>query len=150
MGSFSPGSVDFNILRAKACVEAAMHMLSAMPDNPIATQVFQILPWWSLLHYVCQAAAVLLFELCLSMQHIEGELRVVLSATRKALGYLWILSTRSKRAYRAWSILRPLFQRAQAPYRHDVFSDILMDAPEPRNWADGDSAKIEVAVRTLH
>ena len=146
----SPGSVDFNFLRAKACVEAAMHMLSAMPDNPIATQVFQILPWWSLLHYVCQAAAVLLLELCMSMQHMEGEMSLVFSATRKALDYLWILSTRSKSAYKAWSILRLLFQRAQAPYRQDGFSDFLMDAPEPRNWADGDSAKIEVAVRTLH
>ena len=146
----SAGSVDFNILRAKACVEAAMHMLSAMPDNPIATQVFQILPWWSLLHYVCQAAAVLLLELCLSMQHMEGELRVVLSATRKALNYLSVLSTVSKSAYKAWNILRPLFQRAHAPYRHDGLSEILMHAPEPRNWADDDSAKMETVVRTLH
>ena len=40
----STGSIDFNILRAKACVEAAMYILSAIPNNPIATQVFQILP----------------------------------------------------------------------------------------------------------
>ena len=84
----SVGSVDFNILHAKACVEAAMHMLSAMPDNPIAIEVFQILPWWSLLYYVCQAAAVLLLELCLSIQYMGGESKVVFSATRKALNYL--------------------------------------------------------------
>ena len=84
------------------------------------------------------------------MQHIEGELRVVLSATRKALNYLSVLSTVSKSAYKAWNILRPLFQRAHAPYRHDGLSEILMHAPEPRNWADDDSVKMETVVRTLH
>ena len=106
----SPRTVDFNNLCAKACVEAAVHLLSAMPDDPIATEVSRSSHGGHSLHYVCQATAVLLLELCLSMQHMEGELRVVLSATRKALNYVSVLSTCSKSTHKAWNILRPLFE----------------------------------------
>ena len=145
----SPQSLGFDKLGSKACVEAALHMLSVMPENPVATEVFQILPWWSLLHYVCQAAAILLLELCLSMQHMQGELEVVLSATRKALDYLWILSTYSKSAYKAWNILRPLIGRALGPYQNNALSHVPVEAPEPRNWNDYDRAKIQAVIQTL-
>ena len=126
----SPKTVDLNKTCAKACVEAPLHMFNAIPDNSVAKEVFQVLPLWSSLHYLCQAASILLLELCLGMQHRPGELKVVLSAVRKALNYLWIFSTNSKSAYKAWSILRPLFERALTPYRNDTLSDVPKEAPE--------------------
>jgi hypothetical protein len=47
------------------CVQAALTMLQLMPDHPNVSEAYRVLPWWSLLHFVCQAAAVLIMELCL-------------------------------------------------------------------------------------
>ena len=63
-------------------------MLDMMPDSPVRAQIFQILPWWSLLHYICQAAAVLLLEISLNMQHMQGKRTKAMTALKKALEYL--------------------------------------------------------------
>lgn len=134
----SQGSTEFNRLSARACVQAAIRMVSLMPDEPVAEYVFQVLPWWSLLHYVCQAAAVLLLELCLNVQHMPSETREVMFATKKAMNYLWSLAPSSKSAFKAWTIVRLLVQKVTLRYQRNVLMDIPADAPKPRNWTEDD------------
>src|SRR5207248_2658909 len=55
----SRASRDFDQEAAIACVDAALGLLRLMPDSPDIAQAYRILPWWSLIHYMCQAAAVL-------------------------------------------------------------------------------------------
>ena len=83
------------------------------------------------------------------MQHMPGELKVIRSAVRKALNYLWVFSTNSKSAYKAWNILRPLFERALGQYRNDILSDVPKEAPEPRNWSDEDMIEVGEVTQTL-
>lgn len=52
-------SREFNHRSARACVLGAMSMLALLPDDPTATEIYRLLPWWSLLHFVVQASAVL-------------------------------------------------------------------------------------------
>lgn len=112
----SPQSHQFNMTCAKHCVEAALHMINVLPDTLVNAHVLQVLPWWTLLHYICQAASVLLLELCLNMQHVPNESEAVILGLRKALNYVLALSGNSKSALKAWSIIHPLFEKASQQY----------------------------------
>ena len=112
----SPQSMKFNLDCGRYCVEAALKMISFMPDTPVSNEVLQVLPWWALLHYTTQAASVLLLELCLNMQHMPGNEEDVMTGLRKALSYLLSLSSTSKSALKAWNTLHPLLEKALQQY----------------------------------
>lgn len=127
-------SIDFNTVCAKACTEAALSMIRKLPDNPVPKQILQVVPWWSLLHYVCQAAAILLLELCLGVQHIQGALETIVSSVKKVINYLSALAPNSKSAYKAWNIICLLFTRALVPYQINVHFHIPEDTQRPKEW----------------
>ncbi|KIW11023.1 hypothetical protein PV08_10322 [Exophiala spinifera] len=130
----SHASQEFNRSSARACVHAAMSLLAIIPDNPSAHEAYQLLPWWSLLHYVAQATAVLLLEMALGCQHFQNEIPEVVNYLRKAMAYIWCLSQGSPSAYRAWRMCRKLLSDIQD--NHDQYHaiDIPERAPKPANW----------------
>jgi hypothetical protein len=125
-----------------------MRMLDLMPHNPVASRVVQVLPWWSILHYVCQATAVLLLELCLNFQHMEEGAREIAAATRKAMHYLWCLSPSSKSAYKAWSILGALVDEVML-FGSSALADSPTDAPRPEDWNEDDDMILSGAMSAL-
>ena len=133
-------SQEFNRSSARACVHAAMSMLSIMPDYPTAHEANQLLPWWTLLHFVSQATAVLLLELALDAQHFRGEVQQLVTYLRKAMGYLWCMTEGSLSAYRAWRLFRQLL--TEVLERHDEIdlADIPMDAVLPPGWNENHEA----------
>ncbi|ETN46047.1 uncharacterized protein HMPREF1541_00230 [Cyphellophora europaea CBS 101466] len=145
----SAGSAEFNRLSARAGVTAAIRMLDVMPDDPIAADVAQVLPWWVLLQYVCRAAAMLLLEMCLNIQHMQNETKEVMAATRKALNYLWILAPESKSAYRAWNIFRPLVDKVAQRYRQNVLGNLPLDAQKPQGWSRDDNQKMHQCIAKI-
>lgn len=130
-------SQEFNRSAARACVHAAMSMLAIMPDNPTAHEAYQLLPWWALLHFVAQATAVLLLELCLGSQHFPDETLEVVNYLRKAMAYLWCITDGSLSAYRAWRIFRQLLSEVSRMYEHLDLVDIPEEAPQPPGWEQG-------------
>ncbi|OAP58456.1 hypothetical protein AYL99_07546 [Fonsecaea erecta] len=132
----SSQSKEFNRSSARACIHAAMSMLSLMPDYPTAHEAYQLLPWWALLHFVSQAAAVLLLELALGAQHFKDEVPQLVTYLRKAMAYLWCMSGSSLSCYRAWRIFRQLL--TEVLERHDGLDlkDVPSEAPPPRGWND--------------
>jgi hypothetical protein len=139
----SNDSVAFNRRGAGACVHAAMAMMDLMPDNPTANLALYILPWWSLLHYISQAIAVLLLELCLNAQHIQSETLAIIQTTHKALHYLWALSPQSKSAHRAWTITRSLVGRVAQRYHRNILTELPVDAQKPAAWSAEDEATLQ-------
>ncbi|EXJ73520.1 uncharacterized protein A1O5_03281 [Cladophialophora psammophila CBS 110553] len=127
-------SKEFNRSSARACVHAAMSMLSLMPDYPTAHEAYQLLPWWTLLHFVTQAASVLLLELALGAPHFRDEIPQVVTYLRKAMAYLWCMSNNSLSCYRAWRIFRQLLTEVME--RHDDLdmTDVPSEAPPPATW----------------
>lgn len=124
-------SRDFNQTAALGCVEAALAMLQLMPDNPAIGEAYRVLPWWNLLHYVCQATAVLTMELCLQAQHCPGQVGEILDGLRKAMLYLRMMSGASISAFKAWRVCRQTL--ADATSRLGIESDYV-DAPVPPGW----------------
>lgn len=130
----SPASQEFNHSSARACVHAAMSMLATMPDQPNAHEVYQLLPWWGMLHYVAQAVAVFLLELSLDGQHFPDEIPELMNYLRKAMGYIWCMTEMSMSAYRAWRIFRRLLSEVLHGHQEWNMSDIPEDAPRPFGW----------------
>jgi hypothetical protein len=140
---------DFNLQRARLCVQAAIHMINLMPEDLVATQALQILPWWSALHYVCQAGTVLLLERCLGMRHVDGGADLVTAAFKKILHYLRVLSYSSKSAYKAFHIMRLFEEQVTAKYRDRVEMWDLERPPKPQHWGEADDEMMQLLLSDL-
>ena len=114
----SDQSHQFNLGCGRYCVEAALDLVNILPDTLVEHQILQVLPWWALLHYICQAAGILILELCLNMQHVPADSETVMLGLRKALNYVLALSGNFKSALKAWNTIRPLFEKALQQYSH--------------------------------
>lgn len=145
----SEASTKTNRSLARQGVYSVIQMVGILSDDPVAAEVLQVLPWWSLLHYVCQATALLLLEMCLNTQHLQDEPQEVLRGLRKGMQYLWVLAPESKSAYKAWNIQRPLIGRLKARHGHDGLLDMPLDARQPQDWSDLDELQLQQDLRTI-
>jgi hypothetical protein len=138
----SERSQEFNRSCARACVHAAMSMLAMLPDNPSPHEIYLLLPYWALLHYVAQATAVLLLELSMDCQHFPNELPELMVYLRKAMVYLWVQAGTSLSAYRAWRTFRPLLTEVAARYEDLPIGDIPEQASQPSHWTEDEESKL--------
>jgi hypothetical protein len=137
----SRASRDFNLEAAVGCVDAALALLRLMPDSPNIREAYRILPWWSLLHYVCQASAVLILELCLAAQHCPSRVGEILDGLKKAISYLRMMSRASLSAYKAWRVCRQLMADSTSRLGIDTM-DVPSDMPPPRWWTGAYEASL--------
>jgi hypothetical protein len=137
--SESAKSKAFNSSRARLCVEAALELINLLPDDPIAGRLFQILPWWSLLHYLCQAGTVLLLELCLDLQHFPSEGLRIESGVDKVIGYLSSLCVYSKSAYKAHFVFHLFRDKVLGRLSRDDAATEIREPPIPPTWNQDDT-----------
>ncbi|OXV07842.1 hypothetical protein Egran_04395 [Elaphomyces granulatus] len=95
---------EFCTKTAAECVEAAIQMLSLLPDTPDTPLLNKISPWWCILHYFMQATTVLLLELSFQAQHVPDKADVVSQTAKKAIEWLYDISGSNMAAYRAWKL----------------------------------------------
>jgi hypothetical protein len=95
---------EFCTKTAADCVEAAIQMLSLLPDTPDTALLNKISPWWCILHYCMQATTVLLLELSFQAQHVPDNADVVSQTAKKAIEWLYDMSGSNMAAYRAWKL----------------------------------------------
>ena len=126
-------SRTFNRMAAVACVDAGRSLLALIPDEPAPHDAYLLLPWWMLLHYICQAAAVLTLELCLGAQHAPTQVGEIVAGLKKAVSYLRFMSVESLSAFKAWKIFRHLLSVSTSKFGIDI-SDVPADAPQPPGW----------------
>lgn len=100
---------------AAECVESACHMLTLFPETPDTNLLHKMCPWWCILHFLMQAATILLLELAFHSQHVPEKASTVSKAARKALEWLSLMSKTSLASERAWKICDG-FLRRLAPH----------------------------------
>jgi hypothetical protein len=137
--SESAQSKAFNFSRARLRVEAALELINLLPDDPIAGRLFQILPWWSLLHYLCQAGTILLLELCLDLQHFPSEGLRIQFGMDKVIGYLSSLCVYSKSAYKAHFIFHLFRDKVLGRISRDDAATEIREPPIPPTWNHDDT-----------
>jgi len=109
---YSNGS--FHHTFAILCVESACHALELIPKEPSASAMSTLTPWWCLLHYIVQAATVLLLELSFGVVHMPHKKVPIFDLTKKAIRWLLYMSNESTASHRAW-VFCDIFIRRIAP-----------------------------------
>ena len=92
---------DFNRETAARCVHAARDMLKLLPDTPNAKGLYQVGPWWCLVHYLMQAATVMMLELSFRADHMPTEVEELFDCAKKALQWLRSMAENDEAARRA-------------------------------------------------
>ncbi|KAK5501291.1 hypothetical protein LTR07_005692 [Exophiala xenobiotica] len=135
-------SQEFNRNSAQTCVYAAISLLATLPDSLTAQGAYQLLRWWTLLHYVSQATVVLMLEMALNCQHLEEDVGKVMHYLRKAMLYISCMTGESLSAYRAWRMFRQLLSAVLRKHEHYGAMGIPEESHRPRGWTEDDEASI--------
>lgn len=101
-------------------LESAMRMLDLVPDEPNAVQLYQISPWWCILHYLMQAATILLLELSFGSVHMPDDEKNFIAFAKKAIRWLYAMSEHSIASRRAWQLCDICLRRLATGMKFDV------------------------------
>ncbi|KAL4958241.1 fungal-specific transcription factor domain-containing protein [Aspergillus filifer] len=85
-------------------LDSAQRLIALLPDDPDASRIYQICPWWCILHYLMQATTVLLLELSFGCIHVPDEEKSILEATKKGIRWIYAMSESSLASRRAWEL----------------------------------------------
>ncbi|KAN0083413.1 Fungal specific transcription factor domain containing protein [Elaphomyces granulatus] len=135
---------SFSQKMALFSLDAAVRMLDLIPDDPRPLQLYELSPWWNILHYLMQATTILLLELSFGNIHIPHDEINTLALSKKAILWLFAMSENSTASRRAWKLCDSCLRRIAAEMKFDV-SDLpcLSTEPPPRphvplsNWSSG-------------
>ncbi|KAJ5494017.1 hypothetical protein N7463_010104 [Penicillium fimorum] len=141
---------SFSHEMAVLTLQSSRHMLDLIPDEPDALQLYRIAPWWCILHYLMQAATVLLLELSFGTVHMPEEEKNFVIQSKKAIRWLFAMSEQSIASRRAWQLcdlsLRKLAQGMKYdlgdmpsyPYTLEPTTTIGSEQPSDLSHAAGD------------
>jgi len=101
-------------------LESAMRMLDLVPDEPNAVQLYQVSPWWCILHYLMQAGTVLLLELSFGSVHMPDDEKNFILYAKKATRWLYAMSEHSVASRRAWQLCDICLRRLAIGMEFDV------------------------------
>ena len=144
----SRASRDFNRRTAAHCVHAACEFLQLLPDEPDPVALYRIAPWWAFLHYLSQAASVILLELAFRVAHVPDEAPKMLLHAKKAVKWLRSLATESLAADRAWHLMDGLLRRVAPRVGGDVSDMPKTSARQSDTHAHADPANSDSDILT--
>lgn len=111
-------------------LESAERMLDLIPDEPDAVQLYEIAPWWCILHYLMQAVTMLLLELSFGTVHAPDSEKQFLLLAKKGIRWLYSMSEHSIASRRAWQLCDISLRRLASGMSFDV-SDMPSDTYHP-------------------
>ncbi|KAL4896221.1 fungal-specific transcription factor domain-containing protein [Aspergillus ambiguus] len=105
-GSNDDTQGSFCDIMAAMCVDLAAQVLDLLPDSPDPTWAYHVSPWWSILHYLMQSAAVLLTELLFLAKRGSVKQKMLLERLCRTGYWLTELSRRDTSFHRALEVCR--------------------------------------------
>lgn len=117
---------------AASCVFAAKSLVDMLPDVPNPVGMYQVSPWWNMVHHLMQAVTVLMIEMSFRACHCPDETDEILKAAQKAVAWLQSMSTDDLAAARAWRLSSDVLQKV-APKIGRQMDDRLTRPVQPRN-----------------
>ncbi|ORY19882.1 fungal-specific transcription factor domain-domain-containing protein [Clohesyomyces aquaticus] len=151
----SQGSSAFNHRTGRACVAAAISVAGLLPNQVEPARIYQLGPWWSIIHSLMQALAILLLELSYEVAVEVGDnnpkpqdRQDIATSLRKLMDWLKAMRSSNKMAERAYSVALGLLEKVVdkvKPELSDQFADLLQlgqsSSPEPTFYHD-ESSKV--------
>lgn len=108
------GSLDnrgFSHEMAVMTLESAMNMLDLLPDEPNTAHLYRFCPWWCFLHYIMQAATVIILELSFHCVHMPDRESSLVQSAKKSVRWLYMMSTHCIASHRAWQLCESAVRR---------------------------------------
>ncbi|KAL2800044.1 fungal-specific transcription factor domain-containing protein [Aspergillus keveii] len=97
---------------AALCGDLATQMLELLPSTPDLSWVYQLSPWWSLVHYIMQATTVLSISLFIKQKANTIQHPRTIESVLKAAEWLACLATKDPLAQRARTVCQDLFSQS--------------------------------------
>jgi hypothetical protein len=132
----SSKSKDFNQESVEKCIDSARQMINLISLSAYSPQkLYQLTPWWSIIHYICEALSVLMLEMAYKAQHLPNDAAEILGDAKKGVLWLRMMAGQSVSARKAWEIFDCLVRVVAPIIRWSVY-DMPTDAPVPPgyNW----------------
>ena len=126
---------NFNRETAMKCVHAARDMLEMLPQEPNGVGLYTVAPWWCLVHYLMQAATVLMLELSYRSEHMLNEVEEVFDSAKKATDWLRSLSEGDEAARRAWCLCDDMLRKVAPKVGKSPADAYYGGAPEHQGHA---------------
>lgn len=111
----SEESASFNLSKAEACIQAALDLTSLLPEAPDPPWLYKNGPWWSCVHIIMQAMAVLLLELSQEDTHLESIRSNVTASVEKLTRWLQSMMQNDAVSARAYKIACKVLDKLQPP-----------------------------------
>lgn len=146
MTNQSKTSDSFNQQTAQVCVGAAVAMADLLPEEVNTTYLYQIGPWWSIVHNIMQALIVLLLEMSYDTAHLPYEWIQILPPTKKLIRWLRTMSNCNHIAERAYKMTFVVLRRLASKFNIDISELILEDITRTKNPAASHSEVQESTV----
>jgi Fungal specific transcription factor domain len=126
-------SKTFDADAAGTCVESAQNVLAALPPISDPSKVYYIRAWWNVVHYIIEAASVLMLELAYRAEHLPSKAEVILSDAKKAVMWLRAMADQSIAARKWWEIFDSLLDKVAPKVGGETWS-MPKSAPVPPGW----------------
>ncbi|KAJ5601306.1 hypothetical protein N7510_010840 [Penicillium lagena] len=110
----------FSRTMAISALKSATQMANLIPDGPSTGPSHGARPWWCLLHYVMQAATIMILELSFGSIHMPEAESSLLQLAKKCVRWLHGMSEQSVASHRAWQLCDSAFRRLAKPMGFDV------------------------------
>jgi hypothetical protein len=125
---------DFDQEGVDTCLRSAREMITLLsaPARSVQT-LYAIPPWWSTLHYLCEAMSVLLLEMAFQSQHAPDQVAYTLEDAKKGVRWLSMMSEYSVSARKAWEIFDRLIRHVAPMVSWSMF-DLPSTAPLPPGY----------------
>ncbi|KAL8717079.1 MAG: hypothetical protein Q9225_005646 [Loekoesia sp. 1 TL-2023] len=123
---------DIDRTSAASCVYAAKSLVDMLPDKPNPVWMYQVSPWWNMVHHLMQAATVLMLEVSFRATHCPDIAEELFLAVQKVVAWLQRMSADDMAAARAWRLSSDVLRKI-APrigQRIDVRLTRPMQRPE--------------------
>lgn len=111
---------SFGHRMAVEALQASTRMLDLIPDEPDAVRLYHQLPWWCILHYIMQAATVLLMELSFGCDHVPKDEMVFVRLAKKSIRWLYAMAEYSDSSHRAWQLCDGALRRLSTRIGYNI------------------------------
>lgn len=116
---------------AVLCLEAAMDMISLLPNTPDPIMLNGIGPFWNVLHWLVRACAVLMLELSLRACHAPKDAGKTLRTAKKAVRWIHAMGEASESARRAWFLCDTFLRDAAKKIGREI-TDLPNEPPRAK------------------
>lgn len=97
---------------ARRCVSAARDMIGMFVTEPNTAELYRMSPWWCILHYLVQAATILVTEISFNAIHFPEQMTQLKADALKAISCLQMMAEKSAAAQKAANTISRLYNLA--------------------------------------